>query len=352
MTQDLPHTNNYEAYNNSGSNGIPCDSSYIKVFRQSFLPTLYSIIFIVGFIGNGLVLCVLLKHQRRSNMLDVCLFNLGLSDLLFLISLPFWAHYAATGEWIFGIFMCHAVTAFYILGFYGSIFFMMLMTVDRYVVTVHAQTTLYFRCRSSKVYIALVFLMWVLSLLASLPDIIMKNNVTNVTNWTCEANYHDGHLWRKFSYIELNFLGLVLPLFVMGFCYSQIIPILITMNSQQKHKAIKLILVLIVIFFLCWIPYNVVVFLYFLVYTDLYNITNSEWCHLNIAMQWTETITFIHCCLNPIIYAIVGQRFRTLMAKTLSEWFAICFGWCKPQTDKRGSMFSTRSSMMTNTTVL
>ncbi|GAA6081755.1 C-C chemokine receptor type 5, partial [Tachysurus ichikawai] len=43
------------------------NSSNIKAFSRVFLPILYSIVFIVGFIGNGLVLCVLVKFHKRSN---------------------------------------------------------------------------------------------------------------------------------------------------------------------------------------------------------------------------------------------------------------------------------------------
>ncbi|KAG7335616.1 hypothetical protein KOW79_000309 [Hemibagrus wyckioides] len=120
----------------------PHITTHIKAFSRVFLPTIYSIVFIVGLIGNGLVLCVLVKYHKRSNMSDVCLFNLALSDLLFLLSLPFWAHYAAITQWVFGRFMCHAVMALHMLGYYGSIFFMMLMTIDHYAVIVHTHTSL------------------------------------------------------------------------------------------------------------------------------------------------------------------------------------------------------------------
>ncbi|XP_036417025.1 C-C chemokine receptor type 5-like isoform X2 [Colossoma macropomum] len=275
-------------------------------------------------------------------MMDVCLFNLALSDLLFLISLPFWAHYAATNMWIFGNAMCQAVTTFYMLGFYGSIFFMLLMTVDRYLVTVHAHTSLFFKRQSVSVGIALVLFMWALSLGASLPTIIFSQG-RNESTKLCLLEYPN-NTWRLISYMELNILGLILPLTVMGFCYSQIIPTLAAMKSKKRHKAIKLMLVLIIVFFLFWTPYNVVTFMHFL--HHLGYMETCKWLQdLGLAMQWSETITFSHCCINPIIYAFVGQRFRTLVIKTLKEWFPICFSRCRTLnsqlTDKKGSTRST-----------
>ncbi|XP_058230232.1 C-C chemokine receptor type 5-like [Hemibagrus wyckioides] len=319
---------NYSDYDKNLDEYSPHITTDIKAFRQVFLPILYSIVFIVGFIGNGLVVCVLVKYHKKSNMSDLCLFNLALSDLLFLLSLPFWAHYATTTQWIFGSFMCHAVTALYMLGFYGSIFFMILMTVDRYAVIVHTYNSLFSKYRSVRAIIALILFTWTLSLVASLPNIIFsQTSMSNKPNvWTCSLKYPNLK-WRLFSYIELNILGLIIPLSVMVFCYSRIIPILMSMKSQKKHKAVRLILVLVSVFFLFWTPYNIVIFLNYLHYLG-YMSTNQWHQDLNMAIQWVESIAFTHCCLNPIIYAFVGQRFRNLFLKILKEWFPLCFGQC------------------------
>ncbi|KAF4087584.1 hypothetical protein AMELA_G00072310 [Ameiurus melas] len=322
-------TVDYSAYNNLKPGEFsPCNTTNVSDFSRVFLPTLYSIIFILGLIGNGLVLCVLVKYRKRSNMSDLCLFNLAISDLLFLISLPFWAHYAATGlDWIFGSFMCHAVTALYMLGFYGSIFFMILMTVDRYTVIVHTYTSLFSKHRSVRAGIALTLFVWALSFGASLPNIIFSKVKNESYGWKCEVEYPDGSVWKPFFYIQLNILGLIIPLSVMVFCYSRIIPILMTMKSQKKQKAVRLMLVLVIVFFLFWTPYNIVIFLMFL--KKLGYMTGCEWEEdLHMAMQWVETIAFSHCCLNPIIYAFVGQKFRNLFLKILKGWFPVCFGHC------------------------
>ncbi|KAF5903998.1 C-C chemokine receptor type 5-like, partial [Clarias magur] len=221
------------------------------------------------FFGNSLVLCVLVKYRKTSNMSDLCLFNLALSDLLFLISLPFWAHYAASTEWIFGSFMYHAVTALYMLGFYGSIFFMILMTVDRYAVIFHAHNFLSSKHRSLRACIALALFIWALSLVASLPTIIFSKENNDIfpqenNDTDGRTEHHQRSAWKLVSYIELNILGFIIPLSVMVFCYSRIIPILMTIKSQKKHRVVRLFLVLIIVFFLFWTPYNIVIFLKFL----------------------------------------------------------------------------------------
>ncbi|KAK3551727.1 hypothetical protein QTP70_023264 [Hemibagrus guttatus] len=337
---------NYSHYDNLPPDCCsPHNTTNLMAFSRVFLPTLYSIVFIVGFIGNGLVVCVLVKYHKSSNMSDVCLFNLAISDLLFLLSLPFWAHYAAIIQWTFGSFMCRAVTVLYMLGFYGSIFFMILMTIDRYTVIVHTYTSLFSKHRSVRASIALVLLMWTLSLGASLPSIIFSKatNSNGTSAWTCRVEYPEGTLWRSFSYIELNILGLIIPLSVMVFCYSRIIPILMSIKSQKKHKSVRLILVLVSVFFLFWTPYNIVIFLKFL--HELGYMCTSQWYQdLKMAMQWVESIAFTHCCLNPIIYAFMGQRFRNLFLKILKEWFPLCFGQCPTIKSERSQRMTTKYS--------
>ncbi|KAB5586600.1 hypothetical protein PHYPO_G00003550 [Pangasianodon hypophthalmus] len=346
-------TENYSDYCNlmEDHSFSVCSSSKVKAFSQVFLPTLYSIVFILGFIGNGLVVCVLVKYHKNSNMSDLCLFNLAISDLLFLISLPFWAHFAAISEWTVGSFMCHAVTALYMLGFYGSIFFMILMTVDRYAVIVHTYTSLFSKHRSVRTSIVLSLFMWALSLGASLPTIIFSQVKNESDGWTCKVEYPEGTAWKSFSYIELNVLGLIIPLSVMVFCYSHIIPILMAVKSQKKHKAVRLMLVLVTVFFLFWTPYNIVIFLKFLHELGYMNTCQREQ-DLHMAMQWVETIAFSHCCLNPIIYAFVGQKFRNLFLKILKEWFPLCFGHCttfKSEFSERRTIRYSDSSVFSST---
>ncbi|XP_026781890.1 C-C chemokine receptor type 5-like [Pangasianodon hypophthalmus] len=345
-------TKDYSAYYNLTNNDfLVCNNTKVMAFSRVFLPSLYSIVFIVGFIGNGLVLCVLVKYHKNLNISDLCLFNLALSDLLFLISLPFWAHYAANTEWTFGGFMCHAVTALYMLGFYGSIFFMILMTIERYTVIVHTYTSLFSKHRSVRASIALALFMWALSLGASLPTIIFSQEKNESYVWTCKVENSKETVWMSFSYIELNILGLIIPLSVMVFCYSRIIPILMTVKSQKKHKAVRLMLVLVTVFFLFWTPYNIVIFMKLM--HHLGYMASCQWDqNLHMAMQWVETIAFSHCCLNPIIYAFVGQKFRNLFLKILKEWFPVCFGQCttnESEFPERRSIKYSRSSVISTT---
>ncbi|KAL1259078.1 hypothetical protein QQF64_009655 [Cirrhinus molitorella] len=330
--------------------GAPCNNGNTKEFSKVFLPTLYSIVFILGFIGNGLVVWVLIRYRQKSNMTDVCLFNLALSDLLFLLSLPFWAH-SAMEEWIFGTFMCHTVTGLFTLGLYGSIFFMVLMTVDRYVVIVHAQS-IFSRNRSAKMGLVLASFVWVLSLFASLPNIIFAKQKMETSKSSCGSEFPSTN-WKSFTYLKMNLLSWIIPLIIMSFCYSQIIPILLSIKSQKRHKVIRLILAVVAVYFLFWTPYNIVMFLMYL-QTKGYLLSCESHTSLTLAMQWVETIALSHCCLNPIIYAFAGQKFRRAVLKVLKEHFPLCFSQCatfSQQLSERRSSVFTKSSEYSSTQI-
>lgn len=311
-------------YNENETDAKPCNNVNAKASIQVFLPTLYSIVFITGFFGNGLVVWVLIRYRHKSNMTDVCLLNLAISDLLFLVSLPFWAH-AAMADWIFGKFMCHTVTGLYMLGLYGSIFFMLLMTLDRYVIILHPNS-IFFRNRSGKIGLTLVLCVWTLSLFAALPNIIFVHEHNETKDLIlCISKYPDG--WKSFAYLKLNLLSLFLPLIIMGYCYAQVIRTLRRIKSQKRHRVIRLILAVVAVYFLFWTPYNIAIFMRFL-QTKGY-LLSCEWVTgLNMAMQWVETIAFSHCCLNPIIYGFVGEKFRGAVIMLVMELFPISFRQC------------------------
>ncbi|XP_056237050.1 C-C chemokine receptor type 5-like [Seriola aureovittata] len=308
----------YSAYYDESINFSPCDDVDLKDFGHVFLPTLYSLVFVLGFIGNGLVVCVLVKYRNQTNLTDICLCNLALSDLLFVLTLPFYAHYSAVRLWAFGDFMCRFISGCHRSGFFSSIFFMIIMTLDRYLVIVHAHKVARYRTLQAGVTVS-VFV-WLLSLFVSLPALIF----TKVTDGPdgLECNYvPNNNAWKLYDIFATNLLGLMIPFVVMVGCYSRIILTLVNMrNAKKKHCVVRLIICIVVTFFLFWAPYNISIFLKFLQSEG--KMPNSCKFHrdLKLTITVTETFAYTHCCLNPIVYAFVGQKFMKRAVHMLSNW--------------------------------
>ncbi|RVE62412.1 hypothetical protein OJAV_G00156890 [Oryzias javanicus] len=323
----------------------PCDYESVKVANTGILVTLYSLVFAVGLLGNGLVVCVLMKHWKQSNLTDICLFNLALSDLVFVITLPFYSHVLVKGYWTFGDFMCHVLSGFHRMGFFSSIFFMVIMTLDRYIVIVHGHKVA--RYRTMRLTLALTFISWILSLCVSLPSFLFTK-VSNESEDECLLLPENNH-WYHYDLFATNILGLVLPLLVMVVCYSRIIPVLVKMKTAKKHRIVKLILSIVAVFFLFWAPYNISFFLNYLHSQHIIILTCSGDGNLRLAVSVTEAFAYTHCCLNPIIYAFVGQKFMRRTLQMLKKWLPSSVGDLSDSVSRRSSVVSRSSGFMVTT---
>nr|AAC53386.1 CC chemokine receptor-5 [Mus musculus]AAI05644.1 Ccr5 protein [Mus musculus]BAE41700.1 unnamed protein product [Mus musculus] len=291
----------------------PCQKINVKQIAAQLLPPLYSLVFIFGFVGNMMVFLILISCKRLKSMTDIYLLNLAISDLLFLLTLPFWAHYAAN-EWVFGNIMCKVFTGVYHIGYFGGIFFIILLTIDRYLAIVHAVFALKVRTVNFGVITSVVT--WVVAVSASLPEIIFTRSQKEGFHYTCSPHFlhTQYHFWKSFQTLKMVILSLILPLLVMIICYSGILHTLFRCrNEKKRHRAVRLIFAIMIVYFLFWTPYNIVLLLTtFQEFFGLNNCSSSN--RLDQAMQATETLGMTHCCLNPVIYAFVGEKFRSYLS--------------------------------------
>ncbi|XP_068132611.1 mitochondrial inner membrane protease subunit 2 isoform X2 [Hyperolius riggenbachi] len=282
---------------------------HVKVLTaidSGFKPILYCIIFFCGLVGNTLVLVILIRFKKLASVTDIYLLNMAISDLLFVFSLPF-VVYSNYHQWVFGDAMCKILSAMYYIGFFSGIFFITVLSVDRYLAIVHVVFSLKFRTTRLGVMISLAI--WSTSFLFSLPHFIFHKEVKSEFT-SCNISYPEDKkvAMTLLAYLQVNIFGLILPLSILIFCYSQIAKNLQNSKIRQKQYAVKLVCVLVVVFFLFWAPYNIVLFLSVLEVCDAFDSHFSE--GLKTAMDITRTVAFVHCCLNPIIYTFAGENFK------------------------------------------
>jgi len=71
----------------------------------------YSVIFIAGLLGNGLLIENIIRHRRYRSVPNLFLVNLALSQLLLCITaLPITPVLAFVKRWVFGEWMCKLVS--------------------------------------------------------------------------------------------------------------------------------------------------------------------------------------------------------------------------------------------------
>lgn len=315
-----------------------------------FLPALYSLFFLFGVLGNLLVIWVIVFGTRLRSMTDVCLLNLALADLLLVCTLPFLAH-QALDQWVFGDVMCKIVLGVFNISFYCGIFFISLMSIDRYLAVVHAVYTIRARTRSLGTTAAVV--VWMAGLLASFPDLIFLKLQYFKSGLSCFSDYPkvpsgnmNFHYWSVFSLFKMNILGLFLPLVIMLFCYSQIIWRLYHSHSSKK-QAIRLVLIVVAVFLFCWVPYNITSFFKALELLDIYAACDLS-KGIRLSLEITECIAHSHSCLNPILYVFVGEKFRRHLFRMIYRTpCMICqvVKACLPQDRIHGSVYSQTTSL-------
>ncbi|XP_045902692.1 C-C chemokine receptor type 7 [Micropterus dolomieu] len=308
---------NYTDYNYSlDYDDIPqlCAKDSNRQFRLWFMPTFYSIICLLGLAGNILVILTFFYFKRLKTMTDVYLLNLSFADLLFALSLPFWAA-NSTAEWVLGLALCKAMHTIYKVSFYSSMFLLSFISVDRYFAVAKAVSA--HRHRSQAMFLSKVSsaLIWVMALMFSIPEM----SYTTINNNTCTPYSSTSDPLRVRVQASQIVLAFALPLLVMSFCYSSIVQTLCQARNFERNKAIKVILAVVAVFLVCQVPYNLVLFWT----TVLAAKGGTENCNyenlLLYATDVTQCVAFLRCCLNPFVYAFIGVKFRHDLLKLLKD---------------------------------
>ncbi|XP_036936077.1 C-C chemokine receptor type 9-like [Acanthopagrus latus] len=295
-----------------------CSRSWVREFRGMYEPPLFWIIFILGALGNLLVVWIYTTVRNRlKTMTDVYLLNLAVADLLFLCMLPFWAVDAIKG-WDFGIGVCKLVSAIYKINFFSSMFLLTCISVDRYIAIV--QVTKAQNLKKKRLFYSKLACLgvWLLSTLLALPEFIFAQVKTSTKGPSfCTLVYWNNEYNRtKILVLSLQIcMGFCLPLIVMFFCYSVIIRTLLQARSFEKHKALRVIFAVVLVFVLSQLPFNS---LLIVEATQAANTTITD-CNtvisFDIAGQVAKSLAYTHACLNPLLYVFIGVRFRQDLLK-------------------------------------
>ncbi|NXJ02199.1 XCR1 protein, partial [Psophia crepitans] len=286
----------YPYFNNESN---VCEMGDYFVFYTHLTTVLYTLAFLLSLLGNTLVLWILFKYENLTSLTNVSIMNLCVSDLVFSCMLPFWAVEQSFG-WIFGEFLCKAANAVFSIGYYSGVFFLTITTILRYLSVVNPISTLRSQTQCCGFLVSLA--VWTLSVLIVIPEVIYTTVQENLEGSKI-CDYADLK-WKKVDIYQRNVLFLF-SFGVIGFCYFKILIILLRARSRRKHRTVKLILIIVVAFFLSWAPYNILSFLITFPPPTCQYQKDS-----NLAFHISRKIAFSHCCLNPVLYVFVGVKFK------------------------------------------
>ncbi|KFV74234.1 B2 bradykinin receptor [Dryobates pubescens] len=309
-------------HNNSGVHQLKqyvCINPDLWEWLQNFQPGFLWFIFVLGAVENCFVLIVLCFHKSRCTVAEIYLANMALADLMLVCALPFWAiNISNMFQWPFGLFLCKAVNIMSHMNFYSSIYFLTLVSIDRYLALV--KTMSLGRMRRTVCAKWNTFVVWTCALLICSPTIVFRNlQYFKEYNITACSLVYPAPYWHPANNCLLNTVGFVIPLCVITYCTIQIIKSLHSSELQKikvvqtEKKATMLVLAVLLLFIVCWLPFQISTFIDTICY---FSPTLKCLEEINdIVTQIAVYCAYSNSCLNPVLYVIVGKHFQKKAAE-------------------------------------
>ncbi|XP_078510009.1 chemerin-like receptor 1 [Lissotriton helveticus] len=299
-----------------------------------FSMLLNSISFCLGVTGNGLVIWITgFKMKRTVN--TVWFLNLAIADFVFTFFLPLSITYIALGfHWPFGTFACKLSSTVLFLNMFASVFFLSVISVDRCVAVTKPVWSRNHRTPRLASLVACVA--WVSALVVSLPYFFFRTTGPAEPNGTiiqCYNNYgltdnSNSHIQRvqgqqthQRVILARFLLGFLFPFSIIVICYT-IIALRIHRNRMKaSSKPFKIIMAVIMCFFLCWLPYHIFSFL------ELYANFNTGVDNRVriIGVPIVSSLSYFNSCINPILYVFMGHDFKEKLCMSILTVFQNAF---------------------------
>ncbi|KAM9179670.1 type-2 angiotensin II receptor [Mergus octosetaceus] len=285
-------------------------------YQFSLIPAFFSVVFVLGLVGNSMVVAVLCRHSSPKTVANIYIFNLAVADLLCLATLPFWAtYYSQKYNWLFGSLMCKISSSVLCLNMFASTFFVTCMSVDRYHAIVHPIRSQR-RTPQQAYFIATV--VWSLAGLSSLPTFYFRDThyIKSLGVKACIMAFpHENYAkWSVGTAFLKNVFGFFIPLTVITTCYIWIRRHLLKAqkfgkNKQKMDKVLKLVAAVVVAFLICWLPFHILTFLDALAHMNIINNCDVTGI-IDTALPFGICMAFANSCINPLLYCFIGNQFQ------------------------------------------
>ncbi|XP_076136111.1 chemerin-like receptor 1 [Alosa pseudoharengus] len=344
-----PHT---DSWNNSlSTNGTDDDDYYddyyedqpeLKKSLNVMSLVVYSLAFVLGVLGNGLVIWVT-GFKMKKTVNTVWFLNLAVADFLFTAFLPLSVAYTAMDfHWPFGRFMCKVNSTLTTLNMFASVYILVVISVDRCISVVKpiwAQNH-----RSVQRASAVSLVVWFLALVLSSPYFVFRDigsgtreNNSNVINCFNNFAFSDEDspdivalrsLRHCAMIITRVILGFIVPFAIIVSCYAVIIHRL-RMNrsmSGRTGRPFRIIAAVITAFFLCWAPFHIMSIIEMVNHMRSEDDFSLSLHHVvKVGIPITTSLAFLNSCLNPLLYVFMGQDFKDKVRKSILKVLETAF---------------------------
>ncbi|CAH1775170.1 unnamed protein product [Owenia fusiformis] len=338
------------------------DEEYIDDILQFIFPTppewflilLYTIIFIVGIVGNFLVCFAVWRNHHMRTVTNYFIVNLAIGDfLVILVCLPPTVLTDVTETWYLGTVMCKIIKYIQGVSVAVSVLTLSIISLERWYAICHP---LKFRATATRARIMIVVIWWV-SCVIYIPELVSLkmsrtlpqhyNFVDLLTKctpiWPESLPSNSQMIYQLFSIVALYFI----PLCFMSFTYihiavclwSRAIPTETTGSGkgrviandrqaqsmenqlQGRRKAAKMLIAVVIMFAICYLPVHM---LNILRYAGVLPRHES----VDVLALISHWLCYFNSAINPVIYNFMSEKYR----KEFSLACKICFKLCSSTT--------------------
>ncbi|XP_071169342.1 QRFP-like peptide receptor [Mytilus edulis] len=293
------------------------------------LTALYVPVFLLGFLGNFIVIILVLTNQQLRNSTNLYLCNMAAADLFVsLICVPMAVGHALYRVWIYGEFMCKVTAYLQGVTVAASIFTISTLSVDRFLAIRHPM--IFRRVSNTRAATRIIIVIWIVSIVIMAPLLIVKK--VNTLHLFEEPIHFCHEIWPHITHrqaydICLFLFVYVIPGIVIFIAYSLIGNKLWTedKNLQRtesetskgigrhvmsgRKRVAKMLIALAVLFAVCWLPYYVVS-----LYLDF---TTEGVKNFLLVLPFTILLGHSNSAFNPILYFYSSQSFRKYLYRAL-----------------------------------
>ncbi|XP_030621175.1 relaxin-3 receptor 1 [Chanos chanos] len=302
----------HERFGNLEDIDVSADRSPVL---RIIISIVYSVVCAIGLVGNLLVFFLMkVKKGRKSSTINFFIFNLAVTDFQFVLTLPFWAVDTALDfSWPFGNAMCKIILSVTVMNMYASVFFLTAMSITRYWSVATAAKSR-FRQPPCSVRWVCAFL-WIIATVVTAPTSIFST-VTNVAGEKlCLLKFPAGQDWLAIYHLQKILVGFVLPMLILSVSYLLLLRFVRkrSMNnnkSRRKLNVTKSVTIVVLSFFLCWMPNHAITLWGVLVKFNVVYWDESYYIVHTYVFPATVCLAHTNSCLNPFIYCLTRREFR------------------------------------------
>ncbi|XP_063797765.1 C3a anaphylatoxin chemotactic receptor-like [Pseudophryne corroboree] len=297
----------------------------VKVLKMSII--FYSVIFILGIPGNGLVIWI--AGFKMKNVTAVWFLNLAIADFICCLILPLkiadWALYLK-GEVAYTL--CKVSTGIMYITMCASVNFLVAMSIDRCASIMWPIWSK--NHKTPKCVRSISVIIWGLSLTLSLPHVIFNRVYFDISECMGKLDFHIYTSDMNKMKITRLVTMFVIPFVIILVCYCLIFFKLIQVKKSKKsQRPYRIITAVVTCFFICWFPY----------YTwplIPVHIKSSDIDNTVYAMS--VCLAYFNSCINPILYVFIGRDFKeSLMRSIPSRLESAIFETSHPSAKERES---------------